>query len=98
MGRYDLGLSDGDFWALTLRRLMALIDRRKAQIQIEDRRAGTIVAMMYNLKRDAKKDPKGWTWQDVFPEHKEAPRAQTDEEMLNAMMIWAARKPAQKPS
>lgn len=45
--------------------------------------------MLYNINRDAKKDPKGKTWLDVFPEHKEAPREQTDEEMLMAMQMWS---------
>lgn len=58
---------------------------------MEDRRSGEVVAMLYNINRDAKKDPSGKTWVDVFPEHKEAPREHTDEEIMASLQMWAAR-------
>jgi hypothetical protein len=64
----------------------------------EDQRAGEVVAMLYNINRDGKKDPKGMTWLDVFPENA-APKPQTEEQMLDAMMLWAAMQPAaEEPS
>lgn len=44
--------------------------------------------MIYNVNRDQKKDPKGATWQDIFPERADAEQ-QTDEQMYAAMMLWA---------
>lgn len=58
---------------------------------MDDRRAGEIVAILWNVNRDSKKTPDPVTWLDVFPEHREAPREQTDEEMLMAMRLWALR-------
>lgn len=49
--------------------------------------------MLYNLNRDTKKDPKGWDWLDVFPEHREPAVAQTEDQMFAAMMMWASRQP-----
>lgn len=46
--------------------------------------------MLYNANRDSKKDPKGWNWLDVFPEWKPPVEPQTEDQMLEAMMMWAA--------
>jgi len=56
-----------------------------------------VVAMIYNVNRDAKKDPEGWTWLDVFPEHREE-REQTVDQMFDAMMMFARRRGAVQPS
>lgn len=45
--------------------------------------------MIYNAHRDAKKDPKGKGWLDIFPEWKERKPPQTEDQMLAAMMLWA---------
>lgn len=59
--------------------------------------------MLYNLERDTKKDPKGKTWLDVFPEHRDesresSNREQTDEEMLASLRVWARATAHLKPS
>ncbi|HEX6924355.1 MAG TPA: hypothetical protein VF167_02945 [Longimicrobiaceae bacterium] len=46
--------------------------------------------MLANINRDSKKHPEPFTWLDVFPEHREAPEPQTDEQMFAAMQMWAA--------
>lgn len=48
--------------------------------------------MLYNLKRDAGRDPKGWTWLDVFPEH-QPNRVQSEGEMFGNLMLWTAYSP-----
>lgn len=53
----------------------------------EDRRAGEIIAILYNINRDSRKDPKGLDWQDVFPEWREE-RIQSEDEMFEAMQMW----------
>lgn len=75
-------------WDLTLRQIEALGERHEAHERAQDRRAGEMVAMLYNVHRDQKKDPKGATWLTFFPEHRDE-TVQSDEEMLNAMMLWA---------
>lgn len=83
-----MGLQPEAVWGLTLKQLGVLRERYMGQVRAEDRRAGEIVAMIYNVNRDQKKDPKGATWEDIFPERADAEQ-QTDEQMYAAMMLWA---------
>lgn len=48
--------------------------------------------MLYNINRDSKLDPNGLDWQDFFTEWKEAPEEQTEEQMLEAMMLFAKQR------
>lgn len=66
---------------------MVLTDRYKERTKREDRRAGEIIAILYNINRDSIKDPKGLDWQDVFPEWKEE-GLQSEDEMFEAMQMW----------
>ncbi len=75
-GVYDLGLDGAAVWQLTLRQLDALAERHWAAERAADRRAGEIVAMLYNANRDSKKDPKGATWLDFYPVAPAAGRAE----------------------
>lgn len=70
-----------------------LVERWKEGLQREDRRAGEVAAMIYNIHRDSKKDPKGMNWLDVFPEWKDEKPAQTEEEMFETMQLWTHVKP-----
>jgi hypothetical protein len=58
-------------------------------VKREDRRAGEVVAIVYNANRDTDKDPNGIDWRDVFPEWKEQPKEepeeQTEDEMFEMM-------------
>jgi alpha-ketoglutarate-dependent taurine dioxygenase len=80
---------------LTLRQFDGLAKRYQAKQRREDRRAGEVVAILHNIHRDAKTD--AITWLDVFPEHQEPKPEQTDEQMLEAMMMWANRKAVPQP-
>lgn len=73
---------------MTLRRFMLLVDRFKERNKREDRRAGEVAAMAFNLKA---KEPIDWT--DVFPEWAEGQHGQTEEQMLQTMMAWTKLKP-----
>lgn len=42
--------------------------------------------MLYNVNRDTEKDPTGARWDDFFPQ---AVREQSDDQMFDAMMMWA---------
>lgn len=72
------------------RRFDYLVERHKDRMKRADRRAGEIVAILYNLNRDPKEDPKGIDWTDVFAEWKEEPPEQTEDEMLETMFAFAA--------
>lgn len=67
-----------------------LLDRHRERQRAEDRRAGVVAAMIYNAHRNTKKDPTGWTWLNVFPEHKPPRAVQTDDQMFEAMLLWTA--------
>lgn len=78
------------FWGLTLRQFTLIAERHKEHERRKDQRAGDVLAMLYNINRDAKKDPDGKTWLDFYPEHKPPKKPQTEEQMLEAMKMWAA--------
>lgn len=76
---------------MTPRQFSLLTDRYREQVKREDRRAGEIVAMLYNANRDSEKDPSGIGWMDVFGEWKEQPTEQSEDQMFEAMMLWTKR-------
>lgn len=65
-----------------------MVKRFEERVKREDRRAGGIIAQIYNMNRDVEKDPKGLDWQDYFTEWKEEPEEQTEDQMFEAMMLW----------
>lgn len=69
-----------------------LAERNNLMVKRADRRAGEVVAILYNLNRDTDKDPQGIQWQDVFPEWKEE-KVQSDEEIFEAMQLWVGPMP-----
>lgn len=67
--------------------LFRLVDRWKDQNARGDRRAGEVVAMLYNINRPAS-DKVGKDWRFWFPQG-EAQEEQSDEEMFRAMKMFA---------
>lgn len=74
---------------MTPRQFQLLGERFQEARKREDRRAGGIIAMLYNIHRDPEKDSNGLEWWDFFLEWKEDTE-QTEEAMLEVMRIWAA--------
>ena len=73
-----------------------LVERYQTHEKREDRRAGGVIAALYNLNtRTSETDPIH-DWQDFFTEWKldqsEQP-AQTEEEMFEVMKLFAAAHP-----
>jgi len=66
IARYDLGLSDSEFWELTPAQFDALNARLFQKIQREDFRAGQICSTLCNLKRQ-KKSASVWQAHQFFP-------------------------------
>lgn len=66
---------------------MALVERFRESQKREDRRAGGIIAMLFNINRG--ENTEGLDWYDFFPEHKEETE-QTEEVMLEHMKLWSA--------
>lgn len=73
---------------MTPRRFSFLLKRYERRTKQEDRRAGAVIAALYNIHtRESDTDPlKGW--QDFFPEWKEQKPIQTEDQMFQAMMMW----------
>lgn len=74
---------------MTPRLFSLLVNRYREQMKRADRRAGGVIAMLYNINRDSKLDPNGLDWQDFFTEWKEVPREQTEKEMIETMSAFA---------
>jgi hypothetical protein len=72
VGRYDLRLSEADFWKLTFKKLDALLKRRQFDIDTGDRQAALICAVLANIHRDPKKS-RAYTVQDFLPQKPKSP-------------------------
>lgn len=73
---------------MTPRQFDFMWERFRDQQKRADRRAGGVIAMLYNINRDSKLDPNGLDWMDFFTEWKEPSRPQTEDEMFQAMIMW----------
>lgn len=89
----DLGLTDAESWGLSPRLLFQLLGRHaeleRARQTREDYRSGTLAALYANAHRDTKAKPEPFRWDDFFPQHRPPVKPQTDEELLQAMELWA---------
>lgn len=68
-----------------------MVERYRDREKRADRRAGGVIAMLYNINRDSKTDPNGLDWMDFFTEWKEEPEEQTEEQMFMTMMMLTKR-------
>lgn len=85
-----MGLRDDQFWALTPRLFRLLQDRWYEHERRQDRRAGEMVAAIYNVNRDPKKSDI-FKWDEFFPGRSVAKRQQSEQEMFDNMMAWVAK-------
>lgn len=74
---------------MTPQNFFLLLKRHERRVKSEDRRAGMILAMIYNSERDREIDPAGKDWDDFFTEWKAEPEEQTEEEMFAVMQGFA---------
>ena len=63
--RYDLHLTESEFWRLTLRELAALSDRHANRLHLEAIGIGALWALTANIHR-GKGAPPSYPW-DLFP-------------------------------
>ena len=92
LGRYDLKLGEDEFWELTLRELMALMERFEAAVDWMNYRSSIICAVIANAFRDTKKRRKAFTPWDFIPaigEESER-QEQTPTEMFAQVKMWNA--------
>jgi hypothetical protein len=76
MGRYDLHLSEREFWQLTLRELNALIERHNNHEEWLNYRAALTPSILAEVHRDKKKKPTPYTPADFMPK-KSSPKKQS---------------------
>lgn len=83
MGRYDLDLTEGEFWSLTLNEFNALITRWNRKEDWLNYRAGLICSTLSNIWRAKGAKPR--TPEDFFPTRQR--RYQTPEQILSAVKL-----------
>lgn len=88
MGRYDLNLTEGDFWGLTLKELNALIERNRINKDWLDHRAALICTVLANAWRG--KNVKPLTTEDFMPKVKVRSNQQTAKQMLSTVRLLNA--------
>ncbi|MCB9172357.1 MAG: phage tail assembly chaperone [Ardenticatenales bacterium] len=95
--RYDLGLSDEEFWSLTLRELMALFDRHAAAEERANVRATAATAEVWALLANVYRktgQPARYA-HHLFPFLRREPRQQTQAEALNELERTLAMWPGE---
>lgn len=81
VGVYDLGLTDAQFWRLSLREFFYLMKRHNAEQERRDLRAALICSVIANVNRDPKKG-KSYQPKDFMPKKRQQ---QTPEQMLQTV-------------
>jgi hypothetical protein len=71
IGVYDLGLSDADFWWLSARDFVRLMNRYEIKIDRNNYNTALIISAIYNTVRDPKKKSKPFEPKDFLPKPKQ---------------------------
>lgn len=67
-----------------------MVERYREREKRADRRAGGVMAALYNLQTRAQETDPILDWDDFFTEWKGPPKEQTEEEMYEKMLQFAA--------
>lgn len=86
VGRYDLGLTEEEFWGLTPRQYVALLERHEEAMEWEDYRMGVIASTIVNMLKA--KGGKTFKPEDFMPTKRR--KKQTPEEMLAVVKNYMA--------
>ena len=89
MGRYDLGLSEEEFWGLTLKEFNALSERYGVNQEWLNYRAALICSVLANIARDPKKKGTPYIPRDFMPGGKQPYQKQTAKQMLATAKMWS---------
>lgn len=88
IGRYDLRLSDDEFWGLTLKEFNLLMKRHKEQRSAEMFNSALICATIANVNRTK---GKAYTPMDFMPKEEEKPKKKMSiAEMVNVLKAVTA--------
>ena len=89
MGRYDLHLTNDEFWSITLAELNVLMERRAYDLERQDYHAALICSVLANINRDPRKG-KTYSPSDFMFTRKESPKKQTPQDMLEIIKVFQA--------
>ncbi len=78
VGRFDLGLSDEEFWSLTLAEYDALVKRLQVKCKQDDARVAMICCILANVNRDPKKRSKPYEIKDFMPKYGDSEQGQSE--------------------
>ena len=84
VGRYDLGLTEEEFWHLTPRQFAALMERHEEAQEWEDYRAGVVACTIVNMLKT--KGGKTYKPEDFMPTKRR--KQQTWEEQLAVVKTY----------
>lgn len=87
IARYDLKLSDREFWDLSADQFSALLKRRSIELERQDFHAAQICCTLANIFRDKKS--KAYQPADFMPNPKRKTK-QTPDQMLEIVKGWQA--------
>lgn len=87
IARYDLELSEKEFWCLSIDQLDALLKRRNLELERQDFHAAMVCSTMANIFRNKKSRPYQPT--DFIPNAKRKAK-QTPEQMIAIIQGWQA--------
>lgn len=94
VGRYDLNLSEQDFWSLTVPKFQALLERHKIDQEWQNYRAALICSILANVYRDPKKKSSPFMPADFMPGETE--QKQEPDRMLDIVKDFQAVFEAKK--
>jgi len=87
IGRYDLGLTEQEFWKMTLRQFSLMVDRRNKRDEVERDRADFHAALICSVVASCH-SKKSWKPKEFMPTYTNT--EQTWEEQLNYIQILNA--------
>lgn len=90
MGRYDLNLSEEDFWGLTLKEFNALSERYTSNQEWLTYRSALICSVLANTVRDPKRKRTPFTPQDFMPGKKQTQPQQSAKQMFATVKMLNA--------
>lgn len=88
MGRYDLNLTEDDFWGLTLKEFNALAGRHESNQEWLNYRAALVCAVLANTARDPKRKRHPFVPDDFLPKKEHV--GQTPEQIFAQVQLLNA--------
>jgi hypothetical protein len=90
LGIYDFSLTDAQFWRLSLRQYVGLLERHVAERERQEYRAAFIVSAIYNTVRDSKKQTQPYKPEDFMPKKRTKKKeAQSPDQQVDMLTMLA---------